>query len=206
MFALCVQHYEDGWGILWQCVGIHHTHDTSASLGHNVCSCRQVYYLAHVSYHPEMKMLLLIQNPIYQPSSDHLPIQNLKMMMTAVEFQVESEVSSVRTKQVTTHLLAFIIPENKLLRPEFFISVHINTNYRVFYECYTVSPSVQLKTARKLQPIFTWFLPTWYEWRQLFWFTWGAEIIKEISTQSNDKYHWYNTLKTTFWNVKYCGM
>lgn len=103
MFALCVQHYEDGWGTLWRCVGTHHTHDTSASLGHNVCSCRQVYHRVHASYHPEMK----IQNPIYQPFSDHLPIQNLKMMMTVVEFQVESEVSSVRTKQVTTHLLAF---------------------------------------------------------------------------------------------------
>lgn len=87
-------------------MGTHHTHDTSASLGHNVCSCIQVYHLAD-AYHPEMKMLLLIQNPIYQPLSDHLPIQNLKMMMTAVAFQVESEVSSVRTKLVTTHLLAF---------------------------------------------------------------------------------------------------
>jgi hypothetical protein len=53
-------------------------------------------------------MLLPIQNPIYQPLLDHLVIlQNLKMMMIVVEFLVESEVSSIRTKHVTTHSHAF---------------------------------------------------------------------------------------------------
>jgi hypothetical protein len=60
----------------------------------------------YVSYLPEMKMVLLTQNPAYQHLCDHLPIQNLKMM-TVVEFLVESEVSSARGKHILIHLLSF---------------------------------------------------------------------------------------------------